>query len=349
MLRKVVLLSVLVVMLVAAASAFGRSKGHIASVVAGPEVGGKIAYTRNGGLWVYSGGEQHQLTAGPKDHLDKRDAAPSFSPNGTQIVYSRIDEGFSDLYLLDLANPSSPIALTDHRPNVEVGQVEIPGVTDGYNTLALWANFPAWSPVGDEIAYTSDVGYEYPALWSIAPNGVKNGKLAGGLDYSQQTIEHPTWSPDGKKIAVANYTGTTGHIAQIWVYNLTTQEWRAITDAKEGAYDPAWSPDGRWIAFTMREEGVHNIYVVSTDSSTWTDTYPTPVQLTRDGADRGARSPAWSTDSSSLAYISLKGVSFDLYAADFTVDAADNPSLEQSQQLTDNATIDATSGLSWGK
>src|SRR5690349_18830518 len=101
MLRKIVLLSVVAVMLLVAVSAWGRGTGKVASVAgvaAGPDMGGKIAYARGGALYIYTGGEQRQLTAGPKDRQDKRDAMPSFSPDGKELVYTRIDEGFSDLY-----------------------------------------------------------------------------------------------------------------------------------------------------------------------------------------------------------------------------------------------------------
>ncbi len=346
MVRKIVVLSVLGIMLLVAVTAWGRSTGHLASVSAGPDMGGKIAFARGGAIWIYEGGNQRQLTEGPKDRLDKHDVTPSFSPDGTQIVYSRVDEGFSDLYKLDIAAPSSPVAITNNRPNVDVGQVEVPGVKEGYNKLALWASYPAWSPSDRQIAFTSDVGTEYPNLRTIGPDGGKTTKLAGGIDFSQQTVEHPSWSPDGRKIAVANYSGTDRGIGQIWVYSLATERWTAITEAKEGAYDSAWSPDGQWIAFTMRENGMHNIYVVPTDAQKWAGQAPTPIKLTDNGA---VRSPAWSPDGSKLAFIALKGTSFDLYVGAFAVDASDNPVLDQPQQLTDGANVDAPSGLSWGR
>ncbi len=294
-------------MLLIAATSWGRSNNNRASILSGLDVGGKIAYARSGALWLYRGGEAKQLTAGPANAQDKRDTYPSFSPDGTELVYTRIDEGFSDLFKLDISDPANPVALTDYRPDVEVGQVEIPGVSDGYNTLALWANWPAWSPTGNEIAFTSDIGTEYPNLRVVSSDhepGTATSVLARppGLDWSKQTVEHPSWSPTGEKIVVTTYL-TDGAIGQIWVYNTINDKWTALTDFKEGAYDPAWSPDGQWIAFAMREGGKTNIYVVSSDTTTWTDEYPTTTQVTFDGA---SRSPAWSPDSTKIAYLGLQ-------------------------------------------
>ena len=348
MVKKIAVLLILGLMLLVISTSWGRTNGSMQGTLHGPDVGGNIAYARGGALWVYSGGASKQLTAGPKDAQDKHDAFPSFSPDGTELVYTRVDEGFSDLYKLSLTDPGNTVALTDNRPTVPVGQVEIPGVTDGYNTQALWADYPAWSPNGEQIAFTSDVGTEYPNLRTISPNQstkTASEKLAQGLDFSVQTVEHLTWSPTGTKIAAANYV-TNGRVGQIWSYNISTETWAALTNAKDGAYDPAWSPDGQWIAFAMREGTATNIYVINTDATTWTGDYPTPIQLTTDSA---SRSPAWSPDGSKLAYVTLKDVSFDLYASGFVLDANNTPTINSPQRLTDNATINAPSGLSWGR
>ena len=348
MVKKIAVLVILGLMLLVISTSWGRTNGSMQSTLHGADVGGNIAYARAGAIWVYSGGQSKQLTAGPKDAQDKRDAFPAFSPDGTQIVYTRIDEGFSDLYKLSLDNPKDITELTDNRPTVPVGQVEEPGVTDGYNTLALWADYPAWSPNGEEIAFTSDVGTEYPNLRIIKldqSTKTDGEKLAGGLDFSVQTVEHLSWSPTGKKIAASNYV-TDGRVGQIWSYDIEGEKWIALTNSKDGAYDPAWSPDGQWIAFAMRVGTATNIYVINTDATTWTGDYPTPVQLTTDGA---SRSPAWSPDGSQLAYLTLKDVSFDLYAGAFTLNATNTPTLDTPRKLTDNATIDAPSGLSWGR
>jgi Tol biopolymer transport system component len=56
----------------------------------------------------------------------------------------------------------------------------------------------------------------------------------------------PSWSPDGRRLAVAI---GTGYAMDIFIYDLASATWSNLTAS--GAYDwmPTWSPDGRTIAF----------------------------------------------------------------------------------------------------
>ncbi len=346
MVKKLIVLLTLGLMLAATAGLLQRAPNRTDRTTAqllGPQIEGKIAFVHKDSIWIYSGDRAQQLTATPKDRLAKRDAQPSFSPDGTQLVYVRFDEGFSDLYKLDINDPRDPTPLTDHRPNVEVGQASGPGV-NGYNELALWALYPAWSPDGQEIAYTSDIGTEYPGLFSMDPDGGTVTRLET-LNHGIQTVERPSWSPTGTRLAITNYV-TDNSKGQIWMRDLVGGKWIEITNAKDGAYDPAWAPDGEWIAFTMRQGTAHNIYVVPTNPEDWPGDHPTPIQITTDGA---SRSPAWSPDGTRLAYLSMRNAMFDIYEGKLTTKTNGDPSLASVQRLTENADIDGNSGLSWGQ
>jgi TolB protein len=334
---------VLVILTLLGVGFFGQVSGGVARPSGGPDVGGKIAYVRNGAVWLYRDGNAERLTAEPKEGDIWRAAYPALSPDGINLVYTMYDEGFSDLMRMDLDYPDdAPFALTANRPRAETGGL-------GYTDQALWALHPSWSPDGSTLAFTTDIGTHYPGLYTINPNTSRRTQPARVntrmLDFSAQTVERPTWSPDGTRIAVANYTGTRNGKGQIWSFNLETSRWTEVTNASDGAYDPAWSPDGAWIAFTMRQGNSHNIYVVPADAELWEDEFPTPVQITSNG---NSRTPVWSPDGTRLAYLEMRNSSFDIYSAELQLDTRGNPQLGPVARLTENAGIDGSSGISWG-
>jgi TolB protein len=74
---------------------------------------------------------------------------------------------------------------------------------------------------------------------------------------------YPTWSPDGKRIAVVSLSGDDGYHA-LHVINADGSGETAITVRDEGGiFDPDWSPDGGSITFSKCMRGSCNLAVVS--------------------------------------------------------------------------------------
>jgi WD40-like Beta Propeller Repeat len=104
-------------------------------------------------------------------------------------------------------------------------------------------------------------------------------------------ILEPTWSPDGKRIAVSD--SWTNAEVTIRIVSVTTEKWTSVTKPRrhEEDVDPAWSPDGRTIAFARRlNGGTPTIYLVHPDGSG-------SRRLTK------GRSPSWSPDGQRLAFV----------------------------------------------
>ena len=100
---------------------------------------------------------------------------------------------------------------------------------------------------------------------------------------------HPSWSPDGRKIAFAS-DGDGNYGVHIYWMGADGSNPTRLSNGPGDEYDPAWSPDGKKIAFTSdRDYGTAQIFVMNADGSN-------PVRLTDNlglADDNGA---AWTPD-----------------------------------------------------
>ena len=108
---------------------------------------------------------------------------------------------------------------------------------------------------------------------------------------------HPSWSPDGRRIAfISNRNGGN---YQIYVMDSNGKNLRRLAQGVRDWF-PAWSPDGQTIAFErVGDDGLRSkIHVVSPDGT----------NLQRLGAEilSDDRHPTWSPDSQRIAFVSWR-------------------------------------------
>jgi Tol biopolymer transport system component len=204
------------------------------------------------------------------DRLDARE--PSFSPEGTRIVYAA--------RVLDASN-----YYTEH------GAIDLIAV-DGTHRRSLTsglhgdAGFPTWSPDGRWIAFIDTVSTEYGSssrsdLYIVRPNGISRHRLAINVDDWSRPL---AWSPDSREIAVV---GANEQLYRITVdaekpVRVTGSRWGSATTT-----DVAWSPDGREIAYVRGRIVVNNCFC-DDDGSDVTDRHLWILDL-KTGARRRLR------------------------------------------------------------
>lgn len=110
---------------------------------------------------------------------------------------------------------------------------EIVRILEGYAAWG-WEFAAAWSPDGEALAYSGQVGGPCPVrLWNLKVDETRDLPCCGPA----------TWSPDGTKLACAS-----GERSVVVVDALTGDELARIVDVGGYLHSLAWSPDGTVLA-----------------------------------------------------------------------------------------------------
>lgn len=99
------------------------------------------------------------------------------------------------------------------------------------------------------------------------------------------------WSPDGERIAFNVYTPAGFY--ELRLMELGRRETDVLNQQWASHRDLGWSPDGRYIAFTHREDGQAQVFIVDTANAT---VNPLAVDL------MNTSGPSWSPDGTQLAF-----------------------------------------------
>ncbi len=208
-----------------------------------------------------------------------RAESPAWSPDCSQLVYTQ------DGSLWQVNNDGS-------------GRKQLVAA-DGSNRHSA-----VWSPLGDRIAYVSDVtdntGQRHSHIWTVNADGSHNNQRTEGdlLD------RWPTWSPDGSKIAFSRRTGIwPSSDRYLVVMTSFGNKPKALLQGGPWEDTPAWSPDGSKIAF----ESAGGLWLVDTDGSNVRHIH---------SAVQGDTGLTWSPDGTRIAFVHYVATSHVLVAAD---------------------------------
>ena len=233
--------------------------------------------------------------------MERTAYTPDVSPDGRQIVFFSIDdEGNGDIWKID-ADGNTPAVRLTHHPTADF--------------------FPAWSPDGQWIAFSSRrEGSKMGDIWKIPAEGGEVQRLT-----SLKNARFPRWCQGGRSLVFqsdvtddrnphiwtvpaaggspSQITAGGGEVEpdcwgnqlvfssrdeegnEIVVHDLKTGVARKLTSDQMSARNPRWSVDGSRILFLSNKEGSWEIYSVLLPEGL-------PVRITNDGGKKSA--PSWS-------------------------------------------------------
>ncbi len=195
---------------------------------------------------------------GSRTRLSNETHWGAFSPDGSEVVYSRGGFGRGP-YLVD-AEGGTPRPLADRCPRQEV-QGELMELCGEPAPEAV-----AWSPDGSTIAWLDfgegtipGIGHEnFLSFVNPDGTGLREGVATLPGTFGGYSL---VWSPDGSRLAFW-MADDDDRNAQIYVINSDGTDLQQITDEGENRW-PTWSPDGSRIAF-VRDGG---LYTMAPDGS----------------------------------------------------------------------------------
>src|SRR5215470_5959624 len=158
---------------------------------------------------------------------------------------------------------------------------------------------PSWSPDSQWIVYTQERA-GLSDIYRIHPDGTGLEQLTNNPAFDDQGA----LSPDGRSLAFISTRGSG--TANLWLLDLASRKYTALTTGQPGNFRPAWSPDGAWIAFSSDRETTPGtfpgqwevlqstgIYIIRPDGTGMR-------RVTKTGGVAG--SPSWSADSKRILF-----------------------------------------------
>lgn len=213
------------------------------------------------------------------------------------------------------------------EPNWELYLLDLTtGITHNLTQSPVDEHEPAWSPDGQEIAFSADRdGDDQPELYVMDAMGDNVRRVSSGSGGYRS----PEWSADGSLLAYvlgfgqmhvldtiggeerwlgAGFTpmlAPDGHTllysaetdsfinSDIFVGDLNSPQVTNLTDTSTTEWGARWSPDGTQIVFSSLSGGTVNIYLMNSDGSNRRSVLQN---------DLNTLHPAWSADGSKIVF-----------------------------------------------
>ena len=275
--------------------------------------------------------------------------SPEISPDGSRLMFFSERDLFSiDLYLADARTGKILRKITNTATNPHFESLQFltsagawdseskrfafPGISAGSPVLEIVEADsgkkvgeiklkeldevlnPAWSPDGNQIAFSGLVGgYNDLFVYTLSTKALRR------MTNDAYAELDPAWSPDGRQLAFSTDRFSTklpqlaaGHLrlAIMDVASGQVREAGGFDGAKN--IDPQWSQDGRSLYFLSDRQGITNVYRIPVDGGE-------PMQLTNiltGVSGITSLSPALSAGNGRIVFSAYEDDGYNIYALD---------------------------------
>ena len=240
-----------------------------------------------------------RLIAG-SDQASGLNVGPVVSPDGSRIVFYSARDLFSiEMFMADA-----------HTGRI-LQRVTRTSVDPHFQSLEFINSAGSFDGTGNRFVFSAQ-SRGRPVLDLL---DVQSGTMSREILFPRLgEILHPAWSPDGRYIAFA---ALSGGVTDLYLYDLSTDSLRQLTNDAYADLEPAWSPDGRKLAFvtdrfstnlTNLTPGNYRLAIIDP----FTDSIA-PLPSFRDGKNID---PQWSPDGASIYFLSDRSGVTNIYRLD---------------------------------
>lgn len=196
------------------------------------------------GLWLYQVPTHSEVQILPADAIAFRGL--TFSPDGNYIFYVQADKndsGFRYLYSMPVLGGSSRLLIKDIDSPV------------------------SFSPDGQRFVYTRGVPPRNSTVVRIANSDGSGDRVLVEIEHTFPDFQPgPTWSPDGRTIAVSLYLYSGRHSFILDAVSVANGSVRELFSSSGAIGRPLWLPEGDTLLLVMNDQNERG--------QLWTISYP---------------------------------------------------------------------------